>query len=309
MMYLLLLVGFVGLIKGADFFVDGSSNIAKTLKVPAVIIGLTIVSIGTSLPEAAVSMTASLEGSNELSLSNVTGSNVFNLMVVVGVCVMMRPVLVDRDILVRDFPVAIGGSLLTLAFVLTGGITRLAGAALLAACVFYILWLLKDAKKARDNAEEGEDEVTQKVWKSIIFMVIGVAAIIIGGDLVVKSAVSIAETFGLSETLIGLTIVSVGTSLPELVTSVVAAKKGESDLALGNALGSCIFNIFFILGSAAVLSPIVVSGESIIHVGVMIGTAVVMYILAATGRKVSKKEGFLTLAIYIAYMAYVIQGA
>ncbi len=308
MMYLLLLVGFVGLIKGADLFVDGSSNIAKTLKVPTVIIGLTIVSIGTSLPEAAVSMTASLAGSNDLSLSNVTGSNVFNLMVVVGVCVMMRPVLVDKDILKRDFPVAIAASLLTLAFVFSGGIGRLDGTILLAGCVFYILWLIKDATKAR-NSMEDDDEETAPLAKSILLMIVGVAAIIIGGNVVVNNAVAIAQTFGLSETLIGLTIVSVGTSLPELVTSVVAAKKGESGLALGNALGSCIFNILFILGSAALLSPIMVSAESLIHVSVMLGTTLLMFVLAATGKKVSKKEGFITLAIYFAYMAYVIYTA
>ena len=255
----LLLVGFVLLIKGADMFVDGSSSVAKILKVPSVIIGLTIVALGTSFPEAAVSITASIQGKNEMALSNIIGSNTFNLLMVIGISAFIKAFAVDQDIKKRDLPFKILLTAVLLFFTFTGRkIGRLEGIIFIIILIGYIWILIKSALKNKIE----EEAVAMSVPKSILFILIGVVAIIGGGQLVVNNASAIASELGLSDLFIGLTIIAIGTSLPELVTSVVAAKKGESGLALGNAVGSSILNILFILGFSTVLSPIsVVSAE------------------------------------------------
>ncbi len=304
MIYILLIIGFIALMKGADFFVDGSSAVARRFGIPPVIIGLTIVSLGTSLPEAAVSITASFAGSNELALSNVTGSNIFNLMIVAGLCIILMPIKSDPAMLKRDFPVAIGASIALIIFILDGEISRIEGGIFLAVCLVYIILLVKDAK----NNKELQDEQTKSAPMplNIAYIVGGVAAIVIGGDLVVDNAVEIARIFGLSETIIGLTIVAIGTSLPELATSLVAAKKGESGLAMGNAVGSCILNILFILGISTALSPITVAPDALIHTGFMLFTTVLMFVFALTLKTAGKKEGIISVLIYIGYMVYVV---
>ncbi len=307
MEFILLLVGFVLLIKGADFFVDGSSNIAKAFNVPHIIIGLTIVSLGTSLPEAAVSVTASLAGSNDLALSNITGSNIFNLMVVVGICATLKAIPIQKEILKRDFPVTIASCVLLIIFMLDRTITRIEGGIFLAACAAYIVYLVFEARKAsKINSDSCEEESKPSIPKSLLFIAIGIPAIIFGGDLVVDSAVIIAKDLGMSETVIGLTIVAIGTSLPELTTSLVAAKKGANGIALGNALGSCILNILFIMGASAALSPILAAGEAFIHVGVMLFTTVLMYLFTLTSRAVTRAEGAVCVLIYAGYMVYVV---
>ncbi len=305
MVYLLLLIGLVGLVKGADFFVEGSSDLARLFKIPPIIIGLTIVSLGTSLPEAAVSVTASLAGSNDLSLSNVTGSNIFNILVVVGICALLQPLVSDRATLRRDFPVALGASVLLLVFALNGTLSRVEGLIFLLVCITYIVVLIKAALKSRAGNKE-EVKATYPVWRQLLYIAGGIVAIVIGGDLVVNNAVAIAETFGISETVIGLTIVSIGTSLPELVTSVVAARKKESEIALGNALGSCILNILFILGASALLSPISFGSEGLVPIFVMIFSMLVMGVFAFTKKQTDRLEGVIALLIYTAYMAYVL---
>ncbi len=307
MEYILLLIGFVLLIKGADFFVDGSSNLAKLFNVPSIIIGLTIVSLGTSLPEAAVSITASLSGSNDLALSNITGSNIFNLMVVVGVCAAIKPLAIQDALIKRDFPVTIASCILLIIFMLDKTISRVEGIIFLVACVAYILYLVFDARKSSmaTAGDLAEDE-KPSILKSLIFLAIGIPAIIFGGDIVVKNAIIIAENFGMSETIIGLTIVAIGTSLPELTTSLVASKKGESGIALGNALGSCILNVLFIMGATATVSPVLVANSSFIHVGIMLLTTLLMYVFAFTGKTINRTEGFICVMIYIAYMVYLI---
>ncbi len=307
MIYLLLILGMFALIKGADLFVDGSSSIAKKLKVPAVIIGLTIVSLGTSLPEAAVSITASLSGSNDLALSNITGSNIFNLMIVAGVCIILKPITFSREMIKRDFPVALSASVLLLVFILDGVISRIEAAIFLVGCIVYIVVLIKEANKNKHNSTEPVIAVVP-VWRSVLLIIIGVSAIILGGDLVVDNAVAIARNFGLSETVIGLTIVAIGTSLPELVTSIVAAKKGESDLAMGNAVGSCILNILFIMGASALISPIAVAGDALFHVGFMLFSTALLYVLILTLKTAGRKEGILSVLVYAAYMVIVMMG-
>lgn len=306
MEYILLLVGFVLLIKGADFFVDGASSIAGKLKVPSLIIGLTVVSIGTSLPEAAVSISASLSGSNSISLSNVIGSNVFNLLMVVGVSSMILPIITDKDILKRDMPFNIGITIALLVMLLDGDLSRLDAAILLVVLAAYMVILIRSALK---NRLEGDNPKVYSWLKSIILSIVGAAAIIGGGNLVVESAKTIALNLGMGETLVGLTIVAIGTSLPELVTSVVAAKKGDSGIAMGNVVGSCIFNILFILGMAGVISPMTADATFFIDTGILIAISAIMLLFAFTKKKTDRIEGTICVLMYAAYTAYIIMRA
>ena len=303
MMYVLLIVGFILLIKGADFFFFFSSSTAKLLKVPSVIIGLTIVAMGTSAPEAAVSISAGLSGSSDIALSNVIGSNIFNLLIVVGVSAIICPMKTEKVILRRDIWWSLGAAVATLIMMTDMKISGAEGILLLGGMAAYIAVLVFDARKKRD---EGDEVKAMSPLKSIIYIVGGLAAIIIGGDLVVDSACDIAAAFGMSEALIGLTIVAAGTSLPELVTSIVAAKKGDSGLALGNVVGSNIFNILFILGSASALSTINVAPELFIDTAILIGVTLMMYFLCRSKDKTSRGEGALCVLVYAAYMAYII---
>ncbi|MBE6923738.1 MAG: calcium/sodium antiporter [Ruminococcaceae bacterium] len=306
MEYILLIIGFVLLVKGADFFVDGASSVAGKLKVPSLIIGLTVVSLGTSLPEAAVSISASLAGDNGISLGNVIGSNIFNLLMVVGISSIILPVVTDNAVLTRDMPVNIGITAALLVMLLDGNLSRLDAVILLLLLAAYMFILIRSALKNR--VEEAEQKLLS--WpKSIIFIVAGAAAIIGGGQLVVNSARTIAITLGMGETLVGLTVVAIGTSLPELVTSVVAAKKGDSGIAMGNAVGSCIFNILFILGMAGVIKPMNAEGSFFIDTAILIGVSALMLLFAITKKRTSRIEGAICVLIYAAYTAYIIMRA
>ena len=314
-----LVIGFGFLMKGADFFVEGSSSIAKRLKVPPIIIGLTIVAMGTSLPETAVSVTASLVNNNELAISNVVGSNIFNLMMVVGVCSILTPILVQKETVTRDIPfsVACALALVGLGILAVGdrsGMTlgHLDGIIFLVLFAGYILVMIRSAMKARAEGKdieiEGvEEEIGILSWpKSIIFIVGGAAAIAFGGDLTVDAASRIAIDLGMSQTLVGLTIVSIGTSLPELVTSVVAARKNEVDMAVGNAVGSNIFNILMVLGIASAINPVALIRENIIDIAILIAFSLIVWIYAATKRRISKKEGISMVCMYLIYAGYII---
>ena len=303
MMYLLLLIGFVLLIKGADLFVDGSSSIAGILKVPSVIIGLTIVAMGTSAPEAAVSINAGLAGNSDISLGNIVGSNIFNLLVVIGACAVIFPAKSHEDILKRDLWWNIGVSVLLFALILNGNISRVEGILLLAVFIFYLGLMVRSAMKNR--IEETPMDVLP-LWKSLLFVFAGLAAVVFGGDMVVDNASLIAKTWGMSDTLVGLTIVAIGTSLPELVTSITASKKGDSGIALGNAVGSCLFNILFILGIASTLTPINAVPELIIDTAILIFVTIMILIVAKTGKKTNRAEGIVCVALYIIYTIYII---
>lgn len=303
MMYLLLLIGFVLLIKGADLFVDGSSSIAGILKVPSVIIGLTIVAMGTSAPEAAVSINAGLAGNSDISLGNIVGSNIFNLLVVIGACAVIFPAKSHEDILKRDLWWNIGVSVLLFALILNGNISRVEGILLLAVFIFYLGLMVRSAMKNR--IEETPMDVLP-LWKSLLFVFAGLAAVVFGGDMVVDNASLIAKAWGMSDTLVGLTIVAIGTSLPELVTSITASKKGDSGIALGNAVGSCLFNILFILGIASTLTPINAVPELIIDTAILIFVTIMILIVAKTGKKTNRAEGIVCVALYIIYTIYII---
>ena len=313
-----LVIGFVLLIKGADFFVEGSSSVAKRLHVPSIIIGLTIVAMGTSLPETAVSVSASIAGNNELAVSNVVGSNIFNLMVVIGVCAMIATVNVAKETIKRDIPFSLICAGLLLIFGIVGFgdksgmiLGRLDGVIFLCAFAGYIFYMVKIALKASKEGrkvEGGSEEEIKliSVPLSILFIIGGAVAIAVGGDVTVDAASRIASDLGMSQTLIGLTIVSIGTSLPELVTSIVAARKNEVDMALGNAIGSNIFNILMVLGIASVISPITIITENIIDLCVLIAFTVCVWIFASSRRKVGRPEGFIMVLLYAIYAVYII---
>ncbi len=315
-----LIIGFVLLIKGADFFVEGSSSVAKRLHVPSIIIGLTIVAMGTSLPETAVSVSASVTGNNELAVSNVVGSNIFNLMVVIGVCAMIATVNVAKETIKRDIPFSLicAGLLLLLGILGFGdksGMTlgHFDGVIFIGAFAGYILYMIKIALKASKEGkkveiEGGSDEDIKliPVPLSILFIIGGAIAIAIGGDMTVDAASRIASDLGMSQTLIGLTIVSIGTSLPELVTSIVAARKNEVDMALGNAIGSNVFNILMVLGIASAISPISIITENIIDLCVLIVFTICVWIFAGTRKKIGRIEGFSMVVLYLIYAVYII---
>jgi cation:H+ antiporter len=305
----LLVIGFVLLIKGADFFVEGSSSVAKMLKVPSLIIGLTIVAMGTSLPECAVSITASLTNNNALAVSNVVGSNIFNLMAVCGFCAWFCPLLVDKSTLKKEFPFSGVCAVLLMVLGYMGmELGRADGILLLGLFVGFLVWMIHSARKARAGAAgETEDDEYQilPVWRCIVYIVGGIIAIRFGGDFVVDGASAIAAKMGLSQNLIGLTVVALGTSLPELVTSVVAARKNELDMALGNVIGSNIFNILLVLGIAAAISPVAFIMENVIDIAILLLMSAMVWVFAWTKQRIDKKEGIIMLLLYAAYLAYI----
>lgn len=306
--YVLLLIGFVLLIKGADYFVEGSSNIARLLRIPSVIIGLTVVAFGTSMPEASVSITAAIEAQNELALSNVIGSNIFNLLVVVGVCAAIKPMGITRSVLKREFPFSILITVVLLLLSLDREVGKADGWILLAFFVLFLIFTVKSALKSRNEIQLDPTEDIKQLSPLIsgICIIGGLAAIVIGGDLVVNSAVSIAESFGLSQTLIGLTIVALGTSLPELVTSIVASRKGENDIALGNVVGSNIFNILLVLGASSALHPVAVNLFSIYDIIILIIASIVVFAFALQRKILSRIEGWIMLLGYAVFMGFII---
>ena len=302
------IIGFVLLVKGADFFVEGSGSVAKKFNVPVFIIGMTIVAMGTSAPECAVSISASLPGSNGMAISNVIGSNIFNLLVVCGVCALFQPLVIKKATLKKEFPFSV------LAAVILGimgflGMTvgHADGIILVVIFAFFLYGMVLSAKKSMQAGEDVEAEEIKDlpVWKCLIFIGGGLVAIVIGGQIVVNCSETIARGFGLSETLIGLTICSIGTSLPELVTSVVAAKKNQAGMALGNVIGSNIFNILLVGGLASAISPIGVNMNNIIDIVLLIIISLYIMILVWKKQLLTRAGGMSMLVIYAAYMVYI----
>ncbi len=315
--FLLLILGFALLIAGADYLVKGSSSIAKKMKVSDLIIGLTIVSIGTSAPELSVNIVASISGSSGMAFGNVVGSNIFNFLGIIGIVAMMRPINLKTSLLKVEIPFAIlaSGALIFLAgdlFIdgVPGVISRSDGMVFLLFFATFLYYIFLSAKKGDikevDAAEHGTK--TYSTLISLLMIVGGLAALIYGGDILVESATSIARSVGMSETVIGLTIVAVGTSLPELATSVVAALRGNSDIAIGNVVGSNIFNIFFILGVSSVIRPLPVAGENIPDAVITALTTAMVLLFAYRGRgqRIDKVEGLFLATSYVAYTIYII---
>lgn len=308
--YILLIVGFFILIKGADFFVEGSSSIAKKLRIPDIIVGLTIVAMGTSAPELAVSVSAALEGSSDIAIGNVVGSNILNILIILGIASVIVPITVDKSMFKRDYPMLLVIAVLLPILAVVGGnhIGRIGGIILMAVFAFYIFLTVKSALAYRKT--HGQDPETEGIkvlpwWKSILYTIGGAVVIIIGGKMSVSGATDIAHQLGISEAIIGLTVVALGTSLPELVTSVVAARKGNSDIALGNIVGSNIFNVLLILGVTATIKPFDVTTESLIDQIILLGITIYLFVMSLMGKKITRLKGVSFLIIYVAYAAYI----
>lgn len=317
--FVILLVGFVILVKGADFFVDGASSIAKFFKISPLLIGLTVVAFGTSLPEAAVSITSAISGADDVSFGNIIGSNIFNIAFILGTASLVLPQVVHDDLVRRDFPFAlIAVVLLVPMYYFFGGssayfILRFEAAILLFILVAFMYFIFKDARAMNElNSQVVSTGVEiEKIAKypikiAIPITLLGMVGIVAGGIMVTNGARTIAIELGMSEWLVGLTIVSVGTSLPELVTSVVAAYKKESEISMGNIIGSNIFNIAFILGASAFINPIALNQSAIIDIYFLIGLTAVVFLFSLSTKKISRLEGFFLVMTYIGYLTYII---
>lgn len=301
----LLIVGFVFLIKGSDLFVEGASSIASILKIPTIIVGLTIVAFGTSAPEAAVSITSSLAGSNAMAVSNVIGSNLFNILLIIGLCALLNELKISENVLEKDLPFLVIITILLTGLILIGwNISQLEGIILLVLIIGYVIYLIYTAKNSSEADYVDKPKLT--LPKSILFIIIGIVGIVLGADLVVDSASYIAIALGMSETLVGLTIVAIGTSLPELVTSLTALKRDENQLVIGNVIGSNIFNILFVLGASSAISPITVNSNMITDLTIMVIVTALCFLFGKTHGKFDKKEGLILVILFIGYMAFAI---
>lgn len=315
MSFLTLLIGFALLIKGADIFVDGASSIAKKFNVSPMLIGLTIVAMGTSAPEAAVSVSSSLAGQNDMSIANVVGSNFFNILIVLGVSSIIAKLPVEKETIKKDTPFLIFISILLLALSLNFNLSRLDGVIFLVLFILFLINMIKSNISSKDIesssgetaiAIEATDTKSIHMPKTLLICLIGIVGIVFGGDLVVNSATNIATSFGMSANLVGLTIVAMGTSLPELVTSVIAVKKGETEIAIGNVIGSNIFNILLVLGLAALIHPMTVSMVAIIDTIFMTAVTILLYIFIKKNNSLTKIHGIIFVIIYFIYLIYTI---
>ena len=298
----LLAVGFVLLVKGADWFVDGAASVAAKLGIPQLVIGLTIVAMGTSAPEAAVSLTAAFHGNADITIGNVVGSNILNVLIILGLAAVICPMAVAKLTTFVDIPVTFGISLLLLVLGLDGSISRLDAAVLLAVFVGYLSYLFFMTKKGLISGEsEEEGAKIQSVPKALLFTVLGLALIIVGSSLAVDAASAIAKMLGLSERFIGLTIVALGTTLPELFTSVAAAMKKNPDMAIGNIVGSNIFNILFIVGLSGMVIPVPFAPAFRFDMIFAAGTMLLLLLLSLPNRRLGRVNGFILLMGYIAY--------
>ena len=315
MSFVILIIGFFFLIKGADLFVDGAASIARKFNIPSMVIGLTIVAMGTSAPEAAVSITSSLAGQNDMSVANVVGSNFFNILMVLGVSAIIAKLPVQKNTIKKDTPFLLIVSVLLLIFAFDKNISRIEGIIFLVIFVYFLYTTVKSAKNTEGSTSLSDNEIAVSdndiptdtpMFKTIILSLIGLAGIIFGGDMVVDSATSIATMFGMSANLVGLTIVAVGTSLPEFVTSIVAIKKGETEIAIGNVIGSNVFNILLVLGLATAIFPIAISTFALIDIIFMVAITILLYLFMKKDNCLVKKHGFIFIILYIAYMTYTI---
>lgn len=305
---LLLVAGFVMLVKGADWFVEGASKLAEKFGIPQLVIGLTIVAMGTSLPEAAVSTSAALKGSAEITIGNVLGSNIMNTLLILGITSVISPLAVQLSTIKYEMPMVIGASALLAGLGLyDGSVGRVDGIILLLGMGLYLFYLFLMAKKGQAAAEESETaEKSDSIIKLALFILVGAAMIVFGSDITVDAATELARIFGMDERIIGLTIVAFGTSLPELVTSATAAIKGKADIAVGNIVGSNLFNLLFVVGIAAAITPVVYAEAFVIDTIVCIATAILLWLCVIRTKKLQRHGGVVLLACYAAYFVYLV---
>ena len=308
---LLIILGFILLIKGADFLVDGASNLAKKCNIPDIIIGLTIVSIGTSMPELFVSSTSVINGSSDMAIGNIIGSNLCNLLMILGISALIKPVKFQKETRLIEIPICLIVTIIFAIFCNTSGtITRIEALILIFLFTLFIIYTIIVGKNGKTldlenvfiEIQSGDTQISLK--ESIILIISGIIELKIGGDLTVENATKLAEMFNVSEKIIGLTILAIGTSLPELVTSVTAAIKGNSDIAIGNIIGSNIFNILFIIGVSAIISPLTYNFTYNIQTGILILSTIILLIfpLIPPKNEMSRFNGLIYLAIYVVYM-------
>ncbi len=302
---LLLAVGFVLLIKGADWFVDGASGIATKFGIPQLVIGLTIVAMGTSAPEAAVSISAALKGNADITIGNIVGSNIMNILIILGLSAVIIPIAVANSTIKIETPFMIGITVVMLLLGLDGTISLIDGIILIALFITYLAYLFIMAKKDMANKSEEEKLVAIPVWKALLFVVIGLVMIVLGSNVTVDAATEIAKAAGLSERFIGLTIVALGTSLPELFTSVTAARKGNADIAIGNIVGSNVFNILFVVGLSALVTPVPFAANFIFDSIVAIAAGVLLFLCCFKTKALKRWAGIIMLLGYAAYFAVI----
>lgn len=310
----LLVLGFAMLIKGADWFVGGASGIAGRLGIPQIVIGLTIVAFGTSAPEAAVSITAALKDNAGITIGNIVGSNILNILLILGLTAVIAPLAVKKNTLRFEMPFLIGVSIVLLVTGLLGNIISLNdGIVMWLFFIAFFVYLIQVSKSERRNLtpeqKEAEDAKPKgKLWLMILLTCAGLALVILGSDLTVNSATYIAKTFGMSDRLIGLTIVAFGTSLPELVTSIIAARKKMSDIAIGNIVGSNIFNILFVVGTTALITPVAFSQDFVIDTCIAVGTSILLFLFCLRKQKLTRPGGVILLLCFAAYFTYLVIG-
>lgn len=303
---LLLALGFVLLVKGADWFVEGASGVADKFGIPQLVIGLTIVAMGTSAPEAAVSITAALKGNAGITVGNVVGSNILNIFIILGIASVITSIAVAKTTIRYEIPIMLVATLLLVGCGYTGGTINLLEGILMWVCfIGYLAYMFVMCKKGQMQAEEIEAN-DSSIWKLLVQGVIGLVLVVWGSDVTVDAATSLAEMFGMSERFIGLTIVALGTSLPELFTSVIAARKGKADIAIGNIVGSNIFNILFVVGTSALIIPVVFASNFVIDCIVAILAGVVLWLCVFRKQKLTRLGGILMLVCYAVYFLYLL---
>jgi len=301
---LLLVIGIIVVIKSADWLTSGAVGLAERIGVPQIIIGLTIVAMGTSMPEFFVSLMSAINGTPDLAVGNIVGSNIFNALLIVGCAAMVAPITIQHTTVKKDIPVAVFASLLLMGMTLDGHISRIDAAILFGVFIAYIGITLRGAKTEDDTADE--EKKPMPVLKAVMLVVVGLAGLVIGSDVFVDNATSIAHTMGISDAVIGLTIVAGGTSLPELATSVVAAKKGNSGIAIGNVLGSNVFNILMILGITGLITPMTISGITVIDLAMMVISMILLWLFSFTKYRIERWEGVVLTAIFIGYITWLV---
>ena len=309
--FLFVIVGIALVLVGADKMTDGAVALATRLKIPEMVIGLTIIAIGTSAPELVVSLVSALNESPNIAVGNVLGSNIFNTLMIVGVTALVCPMVISKSTVKKDIPFAVVGSALLFWFAFDLSIERWEAAVLFVGFIAFMLYTIREGKKGNVENTEPQDESVKEMplWKSLLFIVLGIAGLVFGSDLFVDNAKAIATAWGVSEAVIGLTVVACGTSLPELATSVVAARKGQSALAIGNVLGSNVFNIFMIVGITGLISPMHGLEITYLDLGMMLGSIFLLWMFSYTKYKIERWEGaVLTLSI-IAYISWLVYGA
>lgn len=303
-----ILIGVIAVLWGADKFTDGAAAIARKMNIPEIVIGLTIVAMGTSAPELFTSVVSALKGSTGLALGNIVGSNIFNSLLIVGAAAAVAPIPISQVTIVKDIPFALVSSLLLTAVCLDGNLTRLDSLLLLIGFALFLAYTLQMARNG--TTEDSKSEISQALWKNILFIIIGLACLIVGSNLFVNGASTVAEQLGISDAIIGLTIVAGGTSLPELATSIISARKGQSGIAIGNVVGSNVFNILAILGITGFISPMRnLGGITTIDFTMLILSIILVWAMSFTKHKIERWEGFTLIGIFALYLGWLIYSA